>query len=153
MHAATLNVSGLAPSPTMMSCTVHSPMDSLAQPSCTLVYIVCNPAPRGSPFELSLSLCSSQLSPILSLPSQSFCVVVCPWFHLGLPQGSYYFSNENFTFLCIIKFRKWLSHNRVKGSLFWMTTNSLKKIANSASQDFVHSMMVFFELKECMVSH
>ena len=46
----------LAPSSTMMTCTVHSPMDSLAQPLCTLVYIVCNPVSRGSPFELSLGL-------------------------------------------------------------------------------------------------
>ena len=28
----------------MMSCTVHSPTDSLAQPTCILVYIECNPA-------------------------------------------------------------------------------------------------------------
>ena len=69
----------LAPSSTMMSCTVHSPMDSLMQPSCTLVYIVCNPAPRGSPFELSLGLRSKVSSPILSPSSQSSCVLVlCP---------------------------------------------------------------------------
>ena len=70
----------LAPSSTMISCTVHSPMDSLAQPSCTLVYIVCNPAPRGSPFELSLGLCSSQSSPIPPSPLRVLRVVVCPWF-------------------------------------------------------------------------
>ena len=77
VHAATLDVSSLAPSSTMMSCTVHSPMDSLAQPSCTVVYIVCNPAPRGSPFELSLGLRSKLPSPTPSPPSQSSCVC---WF-------------------------------------------------------------------------
>ena len=49
----------LALSSTMMSYTVHSPTDSLAQPACILVYIECNPAPGGSPFELSLGLRSS----------------------------------------------------------------------------------------------
>ena len=42
-----------------MSCTVHSPTDSLAQPTCILIYIECNPAPGGSPFKLSLGLCSN----------------------------------------------------------------------------------------------
>ena len=60
-------------------CTVHSPTDSLAQPSCTLVYIVCNPAPRGSPFELSLGLCSKLPSPIRPLR-----VCVC-WFLVFWP--------------------------------------------------------------------
>ena len=66
----------LAPSSTMMSCTIHSPTDSLSQPSRTLVYIVCNPAPRGSPFKLSLGLCSKLPRPILSPLSQSSCVLV-----------------------------------------------------------------------------
>ena len=73
----------LAPSSIMMSCTVHSPMDSLAQPSCILVYILYNPAPRGSPFELSLGLRSKLPSPTLSPSSQSSCVcwflVLWPW--------------------------------------------------------------------------
>ena len=73
----------LAPSSTMMSCTVHSPTDSLVQPSCTLVYIECNPAPRGSSFKLSLGLCSKILSPILSPPSQSLCVLVLGPLALG----------------------------------------------------------------------
>ena len=74
----------LAPSSVMMSCTVHSSTDSLVQPSCILVYIVCNPAPRGSPFELSLGLCSSQSSPIPPLPSEP-----CVWcFVLGSYLGS-----------------------------------------------------------------
>ena len=67
----------------MMSCTVHSPTDSLAQPLCTVVYIVCNPAPRGSPFELSLGLRSKLPSPTPSPSPQSSCVcwfLVCwPW--------------------------------------------------------------------------
>ena len=69
-----------------MSCTVHSPTDSLAQPTCILVYIECNPAPRGSPFELSLGLRSTSrvlLPPPLLRVS---CVVVCPRFCLGSPQ-------------------------------------------------------------------
>ena len=66
-----------------MSCTVHSPMDSLAQPTCILVYIECNPEPGGSPFELSLGLRSSQLSP--TLPSLSESLVW--WFVLGLALG------------------------------------------------------------------
>ena len=69
----------LAPSSTMMSCTVHSPTDSLTQPPCTLVYIVCNPAPRGSPFELSLGLHSKLPSPICPLR-----VCVC-WFLVFWP--------------------------------------------------------------------
>ena len=68
-------------SPTMMSCTVHSPMDSLVQPSCIVVYIVCNLAPRGSPFELSLGLRSNS-QVLSSFPSQSPLVW---WFVLGLP--------------------------------------------------------------------
>ena len=75
VHAATLDVSSLAPSSTMMSCTVHSPTDSLAQPSCIAVYIVCNPAPRGSPFELQ-SCCSLSSSWIL-LPSGARMSVRC----------------------------------------------------------------------------
>ena len=71
----------LAPSSTMMSCTVHSPTDSLAQPSCTVVYIVCNPAPRDSPFELSLGLCSN--SRVLSSPPSQSPLVW--WFVLGSP--------------------------------------------------------------------
>ena len=67
----------------MMSCTVHSPTDSLMQPSCTVVYIVCNLAPRGSPFELTLGLCSKLPSPTPSPSSQSSCVcwflVLWPW--------------------------------------------------------------------------
>ena len=70
-------------SSTMMSCTVHSPTDSLMQPTCILVYIECNPAPGGSPFELSLGLCSSQSSPISPSP-QSLCVW---WFVLGVNLG------------------------------------------------------------------
>ena len=70
----------LALSSTMMSCTVHSPTDSLTQPTCILVYIECNPAPGGSPFELSLGLRSN--SRVLLPPSllRVSCVVVCPWF-------------------------------------------------------------------------
>ena len=79
----------LAPNSTMMSCTVHSPTDSLVQPSCTLVYIVCNPAPRGSPFKLSLGLRSKLLSPTLSPSSQSSCVcwflVLWPWVATPIP--------------------------------------------------------------------
>ena len=73
----------LALSSTMMSCTVHSPTDSLAQPSCIVVYIACNPAPRGSTFKLSLGLHSN--SQILSLPFllRVSRVVVCPRFALG----------------------------------------------------------------------
>jgi len=41
-------------------------MYSLVQPLCTVVYIQCNPAPRGSPFELTLGLCPSPSTPILS---------------------------------------------------------------------------------------
>ena len=81
VHTATLDVSSLALSSTMMSCTVHSPMNSLAQPLCIVVYIVCNPAPRDSPFELSLGLCSNSRVLFLS-PSQSPLVW---WFVLGLP--------------------------------------------------------------------
>ena len=66
-----------------MSCTVHSPTDSLAQPSCTLVYIVCNPAPGGSPFELSLGLRSNSRVLSIPLPLRVSGVVVCPWFALG----------------------------------------------------------------------
>ena len=83
VHAATLDVSSLALSSTMMSCTVHSLMGSLAQPSCIVVYIVCNPAPRGSPFKLSLGLRSKLLSPTPSPSPQSLCVcwflVFWPW--------------------------------------------------------------------------
>ena len=83
MHTATLDVSSLALSSTMMSCTVHSPMNSLAQPSCVVVYVLCNPAPRGSPFKLSLGLRSKLLSPILSPSPQSLHVcwflVLWPW--------------------------------------------------------------------------
>ena len=87
VHAATLDVSSLALSSTMMSCTVHSPMDSLAQPLCTVVYILCNPAPRGSPFKLSLGLHSN--SQVLSIPLlfRVSCVVVCPRFALGRLRG------------------------------------------------------------------
>ena len=69
-----------------MSCTVHSPSDSLAQPTCILVYIECNPAPGGSPFELSLGLRSN--SRVLPPPSllRVSCVVVRPRFCLGSPQ-------------------------------------------------------------------
>ena len=83
VHAATLDVIYLAPSSTMMSCTVHSPTDSLMQPSCIVVYIECNPAPEGSPFELSLGLRSKLLSPTPSLFSQSsrvcWFLVLWPW--------------------------------------------------------------------------
>ena len=65
----------------MMSCTLHSPMDSLAQPTCILVYIECNPAPGGSPFKLSLGLRSN--SRVLFLPSPQSLLVW--WFILGLP--------------------------------------------------------------------
>ena len=58
-------------------------MDSLAQPTCILVYIECNPAPGGSPFELSLGLRSNKSSPILPSLSESPSVVVCPRFALG----------------------------------------------------------------------
>ena len=69
----------------MTSCTVHSPTNSLAQPACILVYIECNPAPGGSPFELSLGLRSN--SQVLLPPSllRASCVVVCPRFCLGSP--------------------------------------------------------------------
>ena len=75
----------LALSSTMISCTVHSPTDSLAQPTCILVYIECNPAPGGSPFKLSLGLHSN--SRVLPPPSllRVSCVVVRPRFCLGLP--------------------------------------------------------------------
>ena len=79
MHTATLDVSSLAPHSTMMSCTVHSLTDSLMQPSCKVVYILCNLAPRGSPFELSLGLCSN--SQVLSSPLLSESLVW--WFILG----------------------------------------------------------------------
>ena len=57
----------------------HSSTDSLMQPACAVVYIVlCNPALRGSPFELFLSLCSKLLSPIHPFPSEDHvCVCVC----------------------------------------------------------------------------
>ena len=64
-----------------MSCTVHSPTDSLTQPACILVYIECNPAPEGSPFELSLGLRSN--SRVLSSPSSQSPLVW--WFVLGSP--------------------------------------------------------------------
>ena len=79
-----------------MSCTVHSPADSLAQPTCILVYIECNPAPGGSPFELSLGLRSN--SRVLLPPSllRASCVVVCPRFCLGSPQeGTAYGSSRH----------------------------------------------------------
>ena len=57
--------------------TVHSLTDSLAQPACTIVYIECNPAPGGSPFELSLGLRSKLPSPICFPSPQSLCVC---WF-------------------------------------------------------------------------
>ena len=83
VHTATLDVSSLALSSTMMSCTVHSPTNSLMQPLCTAVYIVCNPAPRGSPFELSLGLRSKLPSPTPFPSPQSSCVcwslVLWPW--------------------------------------------------------------------------
>ena len=68
-------------SSTMMSYTVHSPTNSLAQPTCILVYIECNPAPGGSPFELSLGLRSN--SRVLSSPPSQSPLVW--WFVLGLP--------------------------------------------------------------------
>ena len=71
----------LALSSTMMSCTVHSPTDSLAQPTCILVYMECNPAPGGSPFELSLGLPSN--SRVLSSPPSQSPLVW--WFVLGSP--------------------------------------------------------------------
>ena len=58
-------------------------MDSLALPLCTLVYIVCNPTPRGSPFKLSLGLHSNQSDPIPPSSSESPSVVVHPRFTLG----------------------------------------------------------------------
>ena len=73
----------LALSSTMMSCTVHSPTDSLAQPTCILVYIECNPAPGGSPFELSFGLCSNSRVLFLPLSSESHVW----WFVLGSPLG------------------------------------------------------------------
>ena len=72
----------LALSSTMMSCTVHSPTDSLVQPACILVYIECNPAPGGSPFELSLGLRSNSRV-LFPFPSESPSVVVCPRSALG----------------------------------------------------------------------
>ena len=71
----------LALSSTMMSCTVHSPMDSFMQPTCILVYKECNPAPGGSPFELSLGLRSN--SRVLFSPSPQSSLVW--WFVLGSP--------------------------------------------------------------------
>ena len=70
----------------MMSCTVHSPTDSLVQPTCILVYIECNSAPGGSPFELSLGLRSSSRVLFPPSPLRVSCVVVCPRFCLGSPQ-------------------------------------------------------------------
>ena len=55
-------------------------MDSLAQPTCILVYIECHPAPGGSPFKLSLGLHSSQLSPISPFPLRASVW----WFVLGV---------------------------------------------------------------------
>ena len=83
VHAVTLDVSSLALSSTMMSCTVHSPMDSLMQPSCIIVYMVCNPASRGSPFDLSLGLHSNSQVLSIPLPLRASHVVVCPRFALG----------------------------------------------------------------------
>ena len=71
----------------MMSCTVRSPTDSLAQPTCILVYIECNPAPGGSPFELSLGLRSNSRVLLPPFPLRASCVVVCPRFCLGSPQS------------------------------------------------------------------
>ena len=68
-----------------MSCTVHSPTDSLVQPTCILVYIECNSAPGGSPFELSLGLRSSSRVLFPPSPLRVSCVVVCPRFCLGSP--------------------------------------------------------------------
>ena len=65
----------------MMSCTVHSLTDSLTQPSYIVVYILCNPAPRGSPFKLSLVY--AQTSWVLSSPPSQSPLVW--WFVLGLP--------------------------------------------------------------------
>ena len=81
VHAATLDVSSLAPSSTMMSCTVHSPTDSLVQPSCIVVYIVCNPAPRA-PHSSSLWVYAQASQVLSSPPSQSPLVW---WVVLGLP--------------------------------------------------------------------
>ena len=53
------------------------------QPLCIVVYILCNPAPRGSPFELSLGLRSNSRVLSVSLPLRVSCVVVCPRFALG----------------------------------------------------------------------
>ena len=71
----------LAPSSTMMSCTVHSPMDSLTQPSCIVVYIECNPA-QEAPHLSSLWVYAQTSWVLSSPPSQSPLVW---WFVLGLP--------------------------------------------------------------------
>ena len=66
-----------------MSCTVHSPTDSLVQPTCILVYIECNPAPVRLPIRALFGFTLKQSSPILPSLSESPGVVVCPRFALG----------------------------------------------------------------------
>ena len=83
VHTATLDVSSLALSSTTMSCTVHSLTDSLVRPSCIVVYILCNPTPRGSPFKLSLGLRSNSQVLSIPLPLRVSHVVICPRFTLG----------------------------------------------------------------------
>ena len=63
-------------------------MNSLMQPTCIIVYIKCNPAPRGSPFKLSLGVCSNSRVLSSSSPLRVSCVVVCPRFCLGSPHHS-----------------------------------------------------------------
>ena len=70
----------LALSSTMMSCTVHSPTGSLAQPTCILVYRVQSNT-RRLPIQALFGFTLKQSSP--ALPSLSESLVW--WFVLGLP--------------------------------------------------------------------
>ena len=96
----------LALSSTMMSCTVHSPTDSLAQPTCILVYVECNPAPGGSPFELSLGLRSNS-QVLFPFPSESLSVVICPRFALGRLIVAPFLEQANLNFIVVSK--QWIS--------------------------------------------
>ena len=68
----------LAPSSTMMSCTVHGPMDSLMQPSCIVVYSV-QSSTRRLPIRALFGFTLKLVKSYLSFPSEP-CVVVCPWY-------------------------------------------------------------------------
>ena len=68
----------LAPSSTMMSCTVHGPMDSLMQPSCIVVYSV-QSSTRRLPIRALFGFTLKLVKSYLPLSPQSLCVVVHPW--------------------------------------------------------------------------